>query len=148
MFEIKSIRTFAMSAKNLDKSVEFYTKIVGGKVVKTVEPTEEQLKAGQVKEVDVRLGNFEVHIFDASKGPRAADPHHTLNIPWQEKDQALKMLQDVRRHGGKNPAAPRHRQLLDQRLRPRRQPLGTVVRQRKLIPLVPAVPNVPGVPSG
>ena len=27
MFEIKSIRTFAMSAKNIDKSVEFYTKI-------------------------------------------------------------------------------------------------------------------------
>ena len=90
MFEIKSIRTFAMSAKNLEKSVEFYTKIVGGKIVKTVEPTEEQLKAGQVKEV----GNFEVHIFDASKGPRAADPHHTLNIPWQEQAQALKMLQD------------------------------------------------------
>ena len=95
MFEIKSIRTFAMSAKNLDKSVEFYTKIVGGKVVKTVEPTEEQLKTGQVKEVDVRLGNFEEHMFDASKGPRAADPHHTLNIPWQDKDEALKMLQDA-----------------------------------------------------
>src|SRR6185295_15399673 len=94
MFEVKGIRTFAMSAKDLNKSVEFYTKIVGGKIVKTVEPTEEQLKAGQVKEVDVRLGNFEVHIFDASKRPRAADPHHTLNIPWQEKDKALTALQD------------------------------------------------------
>ncbi len=67
MFEIKSIRTFAMSAKNIDKAVEFYTKTIGGKIVKTVDPTDEQLKAGQVKEVDVRLGNFEVHIFDASK---------------------------------------------------------------------------------
>ncbi|MBM4296208.1 MAG: VOC family protein [Deltaproteobacteria bacterium] len=95
MFEIKGIRTFATSAKNIDRSVEFYTKIVGGKVVKTVEPTEEQLKAGQVKEVDVRLGNFEVHLFDASKGPRAADPHHTLNIPWQEQATALKMLQEA-----------------------------------------------------
>jgi uncharacterized glyoxalase superfamily protein PhnB len=94
MFEIKGIRTFAMSAKDVNKSVEFYTKIVGGQVVKTVEPTEEQLKAGQVKEIDVKLGNFEVHIFDASKGPRAADPHHTLNIPWQEKAAALKMLQE------------------------------------------------------
>ena len=71
MFEIKGIRTFAMSAKNIDKSVEFYTKIVGGKIVKTVEPTEEQLKAGQVREVDVRLGNSQLHIFDASKGARA-----------------------------------------------------------------------------
>ena len=95
MFDIKGIRTFATSAKDINKSVEFYTKIVGGKVVKTVEPTEEQLKAGQVKEVDVRLGNFEVHLFDASKGPRAADPHHTLNLPWQEKEKALKMLQDA-----------------------------------------------------
>ena len=95
MFEIKGIRTFAMSAKDLEKSVEFYTKTLGGQVVKKVEPTEEQLRAGQVREIDVRLGNFEVHIFDASKGPRAADPHHTLNIPWQEQDKALKALQAI-----------------------------------------------------
>ena len=95
MFDIKGIRTFATSAKNLDEAVEFYTKVIGGKVVKKVEPTKEQLKTGQVKEVDVRLGNFEVHLFDASKGPRAADPHHTLNIPWQEKEKAIKALQAV-----------------------------------------------------
>jgi len=95
MFDIKSLRTFATSAKNLDQAVEFYTKVIGGKVVKKVEPTEEQLKAGQVKEVDVRLGNFEVHLFDASKGPRAVDPHHTLNIPWQEKEKTIKALQDI-----------------------------------------------------
>ena len=95
MFDIKGIRTFATSAKNLDEAVEFYTKVIGGKVVKRVEPTEEQLKAGQVKEVDIRLGNFEVHLFDASKGPRAADPHHTLNIPWQEKEKTIKALQDI-----------------------------------------------------
>ena len=95
MFEIKGLRTFAMSAKDIDRSVKFYTDVIGGKIVKTVEPSEEQLKAGQVKEVDVRLGNFEVHIFDASKGPRAADPHHTLNIPWQEKDKALRSLQEA-----------------------------------------------------
>jgi len=95
MFNIKGLRTFAMSAKDLDKAEVFYTKILGGEVVRRVTPDEEQLKAGQVKEVDVRLGNFEVHMFDASKGPRAADPHHTLNIPWQEKDKALKALQDI-----------------------------------------------------
>lgn len=95
MFDIKGIRTFATSARNLEQAVEFYTKVIGGKIVRTVEPTEERLKAGHVKEVDVRLGNFEVHLFDASKGPRAADPHHTLNIPWQEKDKTIKALQDV-----------------------------------------------------
>ena len=95
MFDIKGIRTFATSAKDLDKAVEFYTKVIGGQVVKKVEPTEEQKKAGQVKEVDVRLGNFEVHLFDASIKPREVDPHHTLNIPWQEKDKALKMLQEA-----------------------------------------------------
>jgi uncharacterized glyoxalase superfamily protein PhnB len=95
MFDIKGIRTFAMSAKDLDEAVDFYTKVIGGQIVRKVEPSEEQLQAGQVKEVDVRLGNFEVHLFDASKGPRSVDPHHTLNIPWQEKDKALKSLQDI-----------------------------------------------------
>lgn len=95
MFDIKGLRTFAMSAKDLEKAEAFYTKVLGGEVVRRVTPTEEQLKAGQVKEVDVRLGNFEVHLFDASKGPRAVDPHHTLNIPWQEKEKALKALQDI-----------------------------------------------------
>lgn len=95
MFDIKGIRTFATSAKDLDKAVEFYTQVIGGQIVRTVEPTEEQRKAGQVKEVDVRLGNFEVHLFDASIKPRDVDPHHTLNIPWQEKDAALKALQDL-----------------------------------------------------
>ena len=95
MFDIKGLRTFAMSAKHLDKSVEFYTKTLGGQIVKTVEPTDEQKKAGQVKEVDVRLGNFEVHLFDASIKPREVDPHHTLNIPWQEKNQALSALQSI-----------------------------------------------------
>ena len=95
MFDIKGLRTFAMSAKHLDKSVEFYTKTLGGQIVKTVEPTDEQKKAGQVKEVDVRLGNFEVHLFDASIKPREVDPHHTLNIPRQEKDKALSALQNI-----------------------------------------------------
>ena len=95
MFDIKGLRTFAMSAKDLKKAVEFYTNVLGGQITRRVEPTEEQLKAGQVKEVDVRLGNFEVHLFDASKGPRPVDPHHTLHIPWQEQDKALKALKDI-----------------------------------------------------
>ena len=95
MFDIKGIRTFATSAKDLDKAVDFYTKVIGGQIVRKVEPTEDQLAAGQVKEVDVRLGNFEVHLFDASIKPRPVDPHHTLNIPWQDKDQAYKALQQL-----------------------------------------------------
>jgi uncharacterized glyoxalase superfamily protein PhnB len=95
MFDIKGIRTFATSAKDLDKAVNFYTKVIGGEIVRKVEPTQEQLQSGQVKEVDVRLGNFEVHLFDASIKPRDVDPHHTLNIPWQEQEKALKSLQEV-----------------------------------------------------
>ena len=95
MFDIKGLRTFAMSAKDLNKAVEFYTHVLGGQITRRVEPTEEQLKAGQVKEVDVRLGNFEVHLFDASIKPREVDPHHTLNIPWQEQEKALKALKDI-----------------------------------------------------
>ncbi len=95
MFDIKGLRTFAMSAKDLNKAVEFYTNVLGGQITRRVEPTEEQLKAGQVKEVDVRLGNFEVHLFDASVKPREVDPHHTLTIPWQEQEKALKALKDI-----------------------------------------------------
>ena len=95
MFDIKGIRTFATSAKDLDKAVDFYTNVIGGQIVRKVEPTEDQLQTGQVKEVDVRLGNFEVHLFDASIKPRDVDPHHTLNIPWQEQEKALKSLQEI-----------------------------------------------------
>ena len=56
MFETTGLKTFAMSAKDLNKAVKFYTDVLGGQITRRVEPTEEQLKAGQVKEVDVRLG--------------------------------------------------------------------------------------------
>jgi uncharacterized glyoxalase superfamily protein PhnB len=95
MFETTGLKTFAMSAKDLNKAVEFYTNVLGGQITRRVEPTAEQLNAGQVKEVDVRLGNFEVHLFDASKGPRAVDPHHTLNIPWQDQEKALSALKQT-----------------------------------------------------
>jgi catechol 2,3-dioxygenase-like lactoylglutathione lyase family enzyme len=95
MFDIKGLRTFAMSAKDLPKAVEFYTRVLGGEITRRVDPSAEQLKAGQVEEVDVRLGNFEVHLFDASKGPRAVDPHHTLNISWQEQEKSLQTLRDM-----------------------------------------------------
>ena len=131
MFDIKGIRTFATSAKDLDKAVEFYTKMIGGQIAKKSNRQKNNSKAGQVKEVDVRLGNFEVHLFDASIKPRAVDPHHTLNIPWQEKDRRSKCCK-TRRQYRKSPPAPRQRQLLDQRLRSRRQPLGTIVREREL----------------
>ena len=49
MFDIKGIRTFATSAKDLDKAVEFYTNVIGGQIVRRVEPTAEQKQAGQVK---------------------------------------------------------------------------------------------------
>jgi catechol 2,3-dioxygenase-like lactoylglutathione lyase family enzyme len=98
MFDIKGLRTFAMSASDLEKAERFYTTILGGEVVRRIIPTEEQLGSGQVREVDVRLGNFEVHLFDASKGPRAVDPHHTLNIPWQERENALGALREAGAH--------------------------------------------------
>jgi catechol 2,3-dioxygenase-like lactoylglutathione lyase family enzyme len=95
MFDIKGLKTFAMSAKDLAKAEVFYTKVLGGEVVRRVTPNEDETRSGQVKEVDVRLGNFEVHLFDASIKPREVDPHHTLNIPWQEQDQALSALKQI-----------------------------------------------------
>ncbi len=94
MFEIKRIKTFAMSARDIAKAETFYTRVLGCPVVRRIEPTSDELKNGRIKEVDVQVGNFQVHMFDASKGPRPVDPHHTLVIPWQEKATALQELKE------------------------------------------------------
>lgn len=91
--QVKAIRTFAINAKDLTRAEQFYTGVLGGEVIRRIDPDEEQLKRGRVKEVDVQLGNFQVHIFDASKGARPGIPHHTIMIPWKEKDQAIQELE-------------------------------------------------------
>lgn len=91
--QVKNLRTFAINAKNLDQAEKFYTQLLGGEVARRIEPNEEQQKRGRVKEVDVQLGNFQVHIFDASKAPRQGVPHHTIMVPWQEKEKILRELE-------------------------------------------------------
>ena len=95
MPQVQAIRTFAINANNLEKSEIFYTKVLAAKVIRRIDPTEEQLQKGRVKEVDVEIGNLQVHIFDASKGPRPGVPHHTLSIPWKEKDKAIQELEQT-----------------------------------------------------
>ncbi len=95
MIPVKTIRTFAVNAKELAQAEKFYTRILGGEVVRRIDPTGEQLQRGRVKEVDVQLGNFQVHIFDASKGPRPGVPHHTIMIPWKEKNKAVQELEQA-----------------------------------------------------
>lgn len=94
--EAKAIRTFAINATNLATAEMFYTQVLGAIVVRRIEPTEEQRSRSRVKEVDVQLGNFQVHIFDASEGARAGVPHHTVTVPWREKDLRV---QDLERSG-------------------------------------------------
>ena len=109
MFDIKGIRTFATSAKDLDKSVEFYTKVIGGQIVKKVEPTEEQKKAGQVKEVDVQARQFRsasVRCVDqAARSRPASHAEHSL----AGKRQGAFVAARHRREHRKSPAAPRQR---------------------------------------
>lgn len=93
MVQAKAIRTFAINAKDLVNAEKFYTEVLGATVVRRIEPTEEQLSRGRVNEVDVQLGNFQVHIFDASKSPRAGVPHHTITIPWNDKKQTVQELE-------------------------------------------------------
>jgi catechol 2,3-dioxygenase-like lactoylglutathione lyase family enzyme len=93
MIKAQAIRTFAVNAKDLISAETFYTKVLGATVARRIDPTEEQLSRGRVKEVDVQLGNFQVHLFDASKGPRAGVPHHTVAIPWNEKSQTIQQLE-------------------------------------------------------
>jgi len=95
MIPVKTIRTFAVNAQELAQAEKFYTRILGGEVVRRIDPTGEQLQRGRVKEVDVQLGNFQVHIFDASKGPRPGIPHHTIMIPWKEKEKTVQELEQA-----------------------------------------------------
>ena len=113
MFDIKGIRTFATNAKDLDKAVEFYTKVIGGQIVKKVEPTEEQKKAGQptitwvstdryagatqdtaMREATPLLNRLRDKQIDGIFAPEG-DPHHTLNSPWQEQEKALSGLKQI-----------------------------------------------------
>jgi catechol 2,3-dioxygenase-like lactoylglutathione lyase family enzyme len=93
MLQATAIRTFAINARDLAQAEEFYTRVLGAEVVRRIEPNEEQLKQGRVKEVDFLLGNFQVHIFDASRALRSGVPHHTISIPWREKPQAIQELE-------------------------------------------------------
>lgn len=93
MWEVKSLRTFAINVKDLARAEQFYTRTLGGEVVRCIDPNEEQRKRGRVKEVDVQLGNFQVHLFDASQGPRRGVPHHTIMIPWAEKEKRIQELE-------------------------------------------------------
>ena len=93
MLQVSALRTFAMNAKDLAEAEKFYTQLLGAEVIRRVEPNEEQLKRGRVKEVHVQLGNFQVHIFDASKGPRQGVPHHTIMIPWKEKEKNIREIE-------------------------------------------------------
>lgn len=96
--QVKTIRTFAVNAKDLNRAEKFYTGPLGGEVIRRIEPNEEQAKRGRVKEVHVQVGNLQVHLFDASQGPRPGVPHHTIMVPRQEKEKALRELEQS---GGK-----------------------------------------------
>ena len=65
MPQIQGIRTFAVNASNLEQAENFYTKVLAAKVIRRIDPTEEQRQKGRVKEVDVEVGNLQVHLFDA-----------------------------------------------------------------------------------
>ena len=95
MPQIQGIRTFAVNASNLEKAEAFYTNVLAAKVIRRIDPTEEQRQKGRVKEIDVEVGNLQVHLFDASKGPRAGVPHHTLMVSWEEKDKAIRELEQA-----------------------------------------------------
>jgi catechol 2,3-dioxygenase-like lactoylglutathione lyase family enzyme len=95
MVQANAIRTFAVNAKDLVNAEKFYTEVLGATVVRRIDPNEEQLSRGRVKEVDVQVGNFQVHLFDASRGPRAGVPHHTLAIPWNDKNQTRQQLETL-----------------------------------------------------
>lgn len=95
MLQVTGIRTFAINTKNLAQAEEFYTRVLGAQVARRIDPSEEQMSRGRVKEVDVQLGNFQIHLFDASQGPRQGVPHHTVMFPWKPKSQAIQEIEQT-----------------------------------------------------
>ncbi len=93
MLEVAGLRTFTINAKDLAMAEKFYTQVLGGQVAKRFDPTDEQLRKGRAREVDVQLGNFQVHMFDASHGPRPGIPHHTIMTSWKEKETLVRELE-------------------------------------------------------
>jgi catechol 2,3-dioxygenase-like lactoylglutathione lyase family enzyme len=93
--ETKEIRTFAVNAADLKKAEKFYTDVLAATVVRRIEPNEEQVNRGRVNEVDVQLANFQVHLFDASQGARPGVPHHTVSIPWKDKQQRIQEIEGL-----------------------------------------------------
>jgi catechol 2,3-dioxygenase-like lactoylglutathione lyase family enzyme len=67
MFEIKGLKTFAMSAKDLPKAEAFYTRVLGGEVVRSITPDEEQLNSGDCSTCSGGLGILE-HDSSANDG--------------------------------------------------------------------------------
>lgn len=95
MLQVKAIRTIAINTKDLAQAEEFYTRVLGAEVIRRIDPNEKDLQRGRVKEIHVQLGNFQVHLFDASKGPRQGVPHHTIMIPWKAKDQGIQTVAET-----------------------------------------------------
>ena len=78
-----------MNVKNLAEAEGFYTGTLGAEIVRRVEPSQDERGRGRVDEVHVQLGNFQVHLKDASGGTSQNVAHHTLMNDWQERDLSI-----------------------------------------------------------
>jgi len=95
MLKVQSLRTFAISGRDITASEKFYTEVLGGTVTRRIEPNPEELAKDKFGEIDFQVGNFQVHVFDTSKKPREGVPHHTLNFTYQAKEQSLRELEEL-----------------------------------------------------
>ncbi len=75
MLRVEGMSSVNWNAPDLTAAERFYTEVLGGEV---------RLRH-QVRGVDVvriRLGDVTIGLFDASRGPVAGVPHHTLRMAW------------------------------------------------------------------
>lgn len=91
---VKQIRTWAIPAKDLAEAEKFYTSLMKAEVINRFEPNEEERARGRVAEVHIQLGNMQVQLKDASKGPPKGVPHHTLMNEWQDKEFSVKEVEE------------------------------------------------------
>ena len=76
MLKVQSLRTFAISSKNISASEKFYTEVLGALVARRIEPSPEELAEGRFREIDFQVGNFQVHVF---KDRSAGTLRHTVS---------------------------------------------------------------------
>ena len=100
MLRVEGVQAINWNAPDPAAAERFYTEVLGGQV-----RVRHQVRGLDV--VRINLGDARIGLFDASAGPAAGVPHHTLRMAWpgsvaearSELEAAGARVADTRVHG-------------------------------------------------